>query len=257
MRSSPEPAGGGTASPPAPPPAPAEAPLEHELKFVFPAARGAELLTRLTALTRPDPAHPVGVVQSIYYDTQALDSLYEKIDSHLAKAKYRLRWYEEPGSAPGDDPGFFEVKRRFGTRRAKRRMPVPLSASRLAGAALLDPELAALPAGLWRIGVAPPPGLSPCLTLRYERHRFVDPAGATRLNLDRGIQLTAGDPRRLAPGRRPPLPVAILEVKNLDGRLPRHLDALLPPGWRLASLSKYAVCFLTARGNRQLVPDPL
>jgi hypothetical protein len=47
----------------------------------------------------------------------------------------------------------------------------------------------------------------------------------------------------------------VLEVKNREGRLPRRLAALLPPGWRLVSLSKYAVCFLAARGNRQLLPE--
>jgi hypothetical protein len=234
---------------------PAEDALEHELKFVFPAARGAEVLARLSALTLPDPGHPANVVASIYYDTPALDSLYEKIDSHLAKVKYRLRWYEEPGVGAGDEPGFLEVKRRFGTRRAKRRTAVPLTASRLAGSSLLDPALAALPRELWRIGVPPPPGLTPCVALRYERHRFVDPAGPTRLNLDRGIVLAASDPRRLPPGPRAPLPVAVLEVKNREGRLPRRLAALLPPGWRLVSLSKYAVCFLAARGNRQLLPE--
>lgn len=241
------------------PPRSAEDTLEHELKFVFPAARGAEVLARLTALTRPDPAHPANVVASIYYDTPALDSLAEKIDSHRAKTKYRLRWYEEPdGSGPGatDGPAFFEVKQRFGSRRSKRRAPVALTASRLARASLLDPDLAALPRELWRIGVAPPPGLAPCVTLRYERHRFVDPAGPTRFNLDRGIVLAASDPRRLPPpAARAPLPVAVLEVKNLEGRLPRRLAGLLPPGWRLVSMSKYAACFLAARGNRQLLPE--
>lgn len=238
---------------PAPVTAPPQHRFEHELKYVFPAARGAGVLSRLRALAAPDPGHPANVVASIYYDTPGLDSLYEKLDSHRTKSKYRLRWYEERGGGSGDGPAFLEVKYREGRRRAKLRAPARLPASRLPGASLLDPELASLPAAFWALGVAPAPGLSPCVTIRYHRHRFVDPTGSTRLNLDTDIRLTAADPRRLPPGPHPSLPVAILEVKNLDGRMPHHLGGLLAPGWRLASISKYAVCFLAALGNRRIL----
>jgi hypothetical protein len=240
----------------------AEGELEHELKIGFPASRAAEVLVRLAALCLPDPLHPANSVVSTYYDTIDLTSLYEKIDSHRAKVKVRLRWYEGLDGSAGDDPSFLEVKYRFGNRRAKRRLELPLTAAELAATPLSDPRLADLPSRLWQIGVAPPPGLSPCVTVRYQRYRFTDPMAsgalpATRLSLDTGILLAAGDPRRVAPHRYPPLPMAVLEVKNREGRLPRHLKPLLPPGWRLISLSKYAACFLAARGTRQLLLDTL
>lgn len=222
-----------------------------ELKLVV-EARLAELVaSRLAALFAADPHHPRNTVASLYLDDRAWTSFAQARDGALAKRKVRLRWYESAPGRPLEELAVLEVKRRFGARRRKQRVATGLAASRLA--ALSGP----LPARrdlagdeLW--GALPPDvdasGLEPALVVRYDRRRFVDPASGSRIALDGGIHAAAirtGHPvGRL--GRE--ASVAVVEVKNRDGRLPAPLAAALGPTVRRISFSKYERCLRAAAG---------
>jgi hypothetical protein len=223
-----------------------------ELKLVV-EARLAELVaSRLAALFAADPRHPRNTVASLYLDDRALSSLGQARDGALAKRKVRLRWYESEPGRPLGEPAVLEVKRRFGARRRKERYETSLAArplAALAGALPARRELApdellrALPGDVAAVE------LEPALLVRYDRRRFVDPASGSRLALDRGIHaaaIRAGRPTgRL--GRVASL--AILEVKNRDGRLPAALAAALGPTVRRISFSKYERCFRATAGE--------
>jgi hypothetical protein len=224
-----------------------------ELKLVVEARLADLVASRLAALFAPDPRHPRNTVASLYFDDGALSSLAEARDGALAKRKVRLRWYESAPGRPLGGPATLEVKRRFGARRRKERFDTALAArplAALAGAlparrALAGDELLrSLPADVAAVA------LEPSLLVRYDRRRFVDPASGSRLSLDCGIHaaaIRAGLPAgRL--GRT--ASVAVLEVKNHDGRLPAPLAALLGPAVRRVSFSKYERCFRAAAGDR-------
>ena len=80
---------------------------------------------------RRDPEFPAAVVWTIYYDTPALVSLGEKINSDYLKRKIRVRWYSDlEGRVSG--PAFVEAKLRMGTRRSKVRARLPYPADEIA-----------------------------------------------------------------------------------------------------------------------------
>ena len=75
---------------------------ERELKFTLPAARAHLARRWLERCCRRDPEFPAAVVWTIYYDTPALLSLGEKINSDYLKRKIRVRWYSDlDGRSPG------------------------------------------------------------------------------------------------------------------------------------------------------------
>ena len=86
---------------------------ERELKFTLPAGRVHLARRRLESLCRRDPEFPSAIVWTIYYDTPALMSLGEKLNSDYLKRKIRVRWYSDlDGHATG--PAFVEAKMRVG-----------------------------------------------------------------------------------------------------------------------------------------------
>jgi hypothetical protein len=220
-----------------------------ELKLVVDARLADLVASRLAALFAPDPRHPRNTVASLYLDDHALSSLAQSRDGALAKRKVRLRWYESEPGRPLGAPTMLEVKRRFGARRRKDRGATSLAAHSLAALAGQLParrELAGdellrpLPADVAAVE------LEPALLVRYDRRRFVDPASGSRLALDCAIHaaaIRAGQPAgRLGRVAN----VAVLEVKNRDGRLPAALAAALGPTLRRISFSKYERCFRAA-----------
>ena len=131
---------------------PAPSAGERELKFTLPASRVHLARRRLDSLCRRDPEFPAAVVWTIYYDTPALASLGEKINSDYLKRKIRVRWYSDlEGRVSG--PAFVEAKLRLGTRRSKVRARLPYPADEIARWDLQDPRLLRIPAavaGTWR-----------------------------------------------------------------------------------------------------------
>lgn len=216
--------------------------LERELKFVLPASRADAAAGFLAALCAPDAEYPRALVWTVYYDTPDLRSLGEKADSDYLKMKLRVRWYGNlAGRAEG--PVFVEAKYRVGSRRDKVRARADVTAGDVATWPLGDARFAALPRALAGAGVRIGPDWRPVLRLRYERQRFVERATGTRVSLDRDITAEAVNHGLLAPVNAGALPVAVLEVKGGEDRLPRALEPLLHLGARQGSLSKYVAVY--------------
>ena len=123
-------------------PAPSEG--ERELKFTFPDARAHVVRRWLESTCRRDPEFPAAIVWTVYYDTPALVSLGEKINSDFLKRKMRVRWYTD---LAGGDPGPRLSRRRFASAPADEgaRASPPSAPKRWRDWELQDPRLRGFP----------------------------------------------------------------------------------------------------------------
>jgi VTC domain-containing protein len=219
---------------------PAPSAGERELKFTLPAGLAHLARRRLESVCRRDPEFPAAVVWTIYYDTPALASLGEKINSDYLKRKIRVRWYSDlEGCVSG--PAFVEAKFRMGTRRSKVRARLPYSADEVAGWDLQDPRLLSFPLLLREQGVLNQESWQPMMLIRYRRDRFIEPFTGSRVSLDADISGAAANPRFLTAPDRSPLATAVLEVKGQGDELPAALRPLLALGLQKRSFSKFLV----------------
>lgn len=223
----------------------------HEIKIALPSVRAVEAGIHLGAACTRDHEHPSNEVCSVYFDTPDLKFVREKIDSHYLKTKIRIRWYEAlPGGKSDPSAGaVLEVKRRIGSRRVKKRLPLDLTTTALAGDPLGLSCYADLPRWLATLDVGIRAPLRPLLMVRYRRHRFVEPSSASRIALDDHIRLEAVDSDRLPAGRRGHVDTAVVEVKGSVGALPQSLRFLWRLGGRRMSFSKYGACYDLATGT--------
>jgi len=222
------------ASPPAP-----EA-GERELKFILPAGRVHLARRRLETVCRRDPEFPAAIVWTIYYDSPALVSLGEKMNSDYLKRKIRVRWYSDVhGRVSG--PAFVEAKIRVGTRRSKVRALLPFPADEVAGWDLQDPRMLAFPLLLREHGVLHQQSWLPMIAIRYRRDRFIEPLTRSRVSLDSDISGVSANARVMSAPDLSPLATAVLEVKGAADELPRSLLPLLALGLHKRSFSKFLV----------------
>jgi hypothetical protein len=215
--------------------------LEHEVKYVLPAHAVAAVAAFVGGSCRPDATFARGWVDSIYFDTGGLALYREKAASDLKKTKVRVRWYDGQGAV------FAEVKRRYGTRRAKRRLACEVLARDLEAAGLEAAALRGVPGLLTARGETLPGGLAPVLRVGYLRRRWVCPGGE-RVSLDTEIGAAAWAPR-IGAGRDSRLPGAVLEVKGRETALPAVLAPLAALGCRRRSFSKYGFLMAALRGE--------
>jgi hypothetical protein len=215
---------------------------ERELKFTMPAARAQLARRRLETLCRRDPEFPSAIVWTIYYDTPALVSLGEKVNSDYLKRKIRVRWYSDlEGRVTG--PAFVEAKLRVGTLRSKARARLPYPADEVARWDLQDTRLRRLPLLLRDQGVLGQDPWQPMMLLRYRRDRFIEPLTQSRVSLDAEIAAVRVNPRFLSVIDPSPLATAVLEVKGGSEELPAVLRPLLALGSRKSSFSKLLVVY--------------
>jgi hypothetical protein len=220
---------------------------ERELKFTLPAALVHLARRRLENVCRPDPQFPAAVVWTIYYDTPALVSLGEKINSDYLKRKIRVRWYSDlEGRVTG--PAFVEAKLRIGTRRAKVRARLPYAAEDVATWQLQDARLQGFPLLLREHGILGQEAWQPMMLIRYRRDRFVEQLTHSRVSLDTEIAASAVNRRFLSGMDGTPLASAVLEVKGASDDLPVALRPLLSLGMHKRSFSKFLAVF--AHGRR-------
>ena len=219
------------------------APPEHEIKLTLPAVRSEALLAWLRGRCRPDSAYPDGRVTSVYFDTPDLALLRQKVNSDFAKEKIRVRWYEDPSTGEPRGEGFVELKRKFGSRRVKVRLPLAIDATRIAEGCHDHPYLRSLLDPLRAEGHRIPGDVRPFLRISFRRRRFVDPFGGSRISLDNAIRGAAVGNGRLPWAHASPLPEAVVEVKGSDDTLPPWLLPLRRLGCRRESFSKYERCY--------------
>jgi hypothetical protein len=222
---------------------PAPDPGERELKFRLPAGRAHLVRRRLESSCRRDPEFPAAIVWTIYYDTPALVSLGEKINSDYLKRKVRVRWYSDlDGRVSG--PAFVEAKYRVGTRRSKVRVLLPFAAAELAGWSLQDRRWLSFPALLQVQGVLGQESWQPVMLLRYRRDRFIEPLSRSRVSLDAEIAGVAVNTKFVSAADLSPLQTAVLEIKGSHDRLPLALRTLLQLGIRKSSFSKFLAVYM-------------
>lgn len=216
--------------------------LVNERKFV-----GAETdlpfaLSVLDAMLLPDRWHGADHVNSVYFDTPGLSSLAEKDNGDNLKRKVRARWYGFPESLCGEVPVFLEIKCRVGSARRKARAETRAPAEFLRSGALSDPlwpELFAANAAA--LGDAVGPEWAPVCRIEYDRVRYNDLEGGSRVSVDCRIRAV---PNEDAFPWSPPvvLDALVCEFKNRGGTPPRWAEALHRAGLRLRSFSKYGEC---------------
>jgi hypothetical protein len=215
---------------------------ERELKFTLPAGRVHVVRRRLENLCRRDREFPAAIVWTIYYDTPALVSLAEKLNSDYLKRKIRVRWYSDlEGRVSG--PAFVEAKLRVGTRRSKERARLPYPAEELARWDLQDPRLLSFPLMLRDKGILGQDSWQPMMLLRYRRDRFIEPLSSSRVSLDADISAVAVNHRFVSATDLSPLSTAVLEVKGASDELPIALRSVLPLGLHKRSFSKFLVVY--------------
>jgi VTC domain len=215
---------------------------ERELKFTLPSGRAHLARRRLESLCRRDPEFPSAIVWTVYYDTPALASLGEKLNSDYLKRKIRVRWYSDlAGRVTG--PAFVEAKMRLGTHRSKVRARVPYPADEIARWDLQDPRLLGLPLLLREHGILGQGSWQPMMLIRYRRDRFIEPLTQSRVSLDTDIVASAVNPRFQSVTDRSPLATAVLEVKGRCDELPPALRPLLSLGMHKRSFSKFLVVY--------------
>jgi hypothetical protein len=221
---------------------------EHELKFVLPAGRADIARRRLETLCRRDPEFPSALVWTIYYDTPALVSLGEKLNSDYLKRKIRVRWYSDL-ERHVSGPAFVEAKLRLGNRRTKARARLPFPAQEIATWDLQDRRLLGVPLLLRQHGVLDQVSWQPLMLIRYRRDRFIDGLTRTRVSLDADISVVSMN-ARFAPRMDPsPLATAVLEVKGATEQLPATLRSLLPLGIRKSAFSKLHMLYAHVTHN--------
>lgn len=224
--------------------APQKAPRagERELKFTLPAGRVHIVRRRLESLCRRDPEFPAAIVWTIYYDTRALVSLGEKLNSDYLKRKIRVRWYSDlEGRVTG--PAFVEAKLRVGTRRSKERARLSYPAEELVAWDLQDPRFLSFPLMLRDKGILGQDSWQPVMLIRYRRDRFVEPLSNSRVSLDTDISAAAVNRTLVSATDHSPLATAVLEVKGASDQLPIVLRSVLPLGLHKRSFSKFLVVY--------------
>lgn len=223
-------------------PLPAPGADERELKFTMPAGRVHLARQRLESLCRRDPEFPSAIVWTIYYDTPALVSLGEKLNSDYLKRKIRVRWYSDPGGRV-TGPVFVEAKMRVGTRRLKARARLPYPAEDVASWDLQDPRLRDAPLRLRDHGILGQDAWQPMMLIRYRRDRFIEPLTSSRVSLDTDISAAAVNSRFVPVADSSPIATAVLEVKGRSDELPAVLRPLLALGMYKRSFSKFLVLY--------------
>ena len=221
-------------------PATAEAPLVRERKFVSDRADPLAAVALLRAWAAPDPRFPEGELESVYFDTPALDAWRQKADGDATKRKVRLRWYRGPAPVSGLRPAWLEVKDRIGSARDKARHRAECDAAWVEGAPLSDPGWTALLARLSaEAGFPIGDGLFPTVAIRYRRARFVCPATGSRLSVDHAIACPRANDALLPFAGPLDCPCTVVEAKSAEAwDWPFGAD-LARMGFRMESFSKY------------------
>jgi hypothetical protein len=218
---------------------------EYELKFAFPDIMSSAIDSWLRFHCRVDDTYPSSRVQSIYYETQDMTSLSEKINSDYFKTKYRLRWYEssdgERDSRENSTKVFLEKKQKIGALRLKERTIARTEIDQLINNGLESRyhqdwcdhflrELDLLPR------------LFPFIQLSYIRKRFIDKQTGARLSLDYGIRVEKTNLGYLQPALRRKLDLGVFEIKGDAESPPPALHFLTQYFTRKTAFSKFERC---------------
>ena len=159
------------------------------------------------------------------------------------KAKVRLRWYGRREELGGEVRLFVEVKRRIGAARRKERLDTVVPAAWIADTPLDDPSFPAfLARQAERLGEPLGPAWSPVCRIVYDRLRYDDPLGGSRVALDWNIRADRFNESRFPWAVPVALDEMVCEFKNPGGIPPAWAEEMVRAGLRLRSFSKYGEC---------------
>ena len=190
-----------------------------------------------------DPKFPVGHINSIYFDTVGKRSYWEKANGDNLKMKVRLRWYGETEDLSGDIPAFLELKYRLGSARRKVRLDVVVPSAWICGASLSDDSfIDFLASHESALGEPVATEWRPTACISYDRVRYDDPLGGSRVSVDWNIRVGRFN-ENLFPWATPfSLGDVVCEFKNKGGHPPAWADEMAGAGLRIRSFSKYGEC---------------
>ncbi len=193
---------------------------------------------------RPDIEYPQEQINSLYFDTAALDQHTKSLSGDFRKDKVRIRWYHEAEPEGGMCPVFLELKTRegFASYKQRLRLLVPAQNLRLArlGDGIVPKTL--LADTIAKFGYIPPEPLQPVIRICYWRYRFREILTGARVSLDCHIRSTIIARGLGYRGSEVELSGGVIEVKGRSMELPatlKHLK-LLDIDW--SRFSKYSTC---------------
>ena len=223
---------------------PSQAPAYvNERKFAGPVHARTRVAALLDARCLPDREHPAGRINSVYFDTPDLRAKAEKDNGDNLKTKVRLRWYGRREELGGEVRLFVELKRRVGSARSKERLDTVVPADWIADTPLDDPSFPAfLARQAERLGEPLGPAWSPVCRIVYDRLRYDDPLGGSRVALDWNIRADRFNESRFPWAVPVALDEMVCEFKNPGGIPPAWAEEMVRAGLRLRSFSKYGEC---------------
>jgi hypothetical protein len=223
--------------------------------FVTPRNRIASLAL-LRRCCRAEILHPVGQVNSLYFDTPDLDQHERSLSGEYAKDKIRIRWYGEEYDPHMDrraDDGeggcleptatvWLERKSRRGFACTKQRASLEVPASRLRFSALHEGIVgtSSLVRTMAGFGLLAPGRLYPVVVISYWRYRFVEPETGFRISIDSHIRSSMVMPGKGKGERALELTGSVVEVKGPAFCLPRSLRPLAEIASSWTRYSKYS-----------------
>ncbi len=218
--------------------------ISDERKFTAGPECADAALAWLRHLCLPDPVFPVGVVNSLYYDTLPLHSYEEKRAGDFIKTKVRLRWYDvAEAAADGTCVAFLEVKRRVGRGRRKWRKKLNLDWDWISKSPVDDEGFCdVLAEAREAMSGAFPTDLHPAAVISYTRYRFLCPETMARVCIDMNVATGRVSNRYLPFRGQARLSDIVLEIKDTSRDVPRWVERLYRLGFRQRSFSKYGEC---------------
>lgn len=214
---------------------------DYETKYTTSNSKSLGIKGWLEANFPADPDFPEAVISSIYFDTQNLKHLDEKLASDHIKSKFRIRWYEDPVTREKSDVCFLEFKHKIGEHRNKRRIKMPNDFCELP---LEDSRFFAILDELRIHEGKVLDHLYPSFIVSYTRKRFILPESGMRLCVDYNINVPRVNMRLIKrPIKRKYLSTCVFELKGASAVLPRELYYLEKMGLVKDSFSKYEQCY--------------
>lgn len=223
--------------------------LVCERKFTADVSMLQPALDILSLHCIPDPRHPEGEIESVYFDNPAFSSYWEKLNGDILKRKVRIRWYPGSSSGSGTTKAFLEVKDRICAARDKQHLEFETDGDFLDDAPLEDEGWTLLlRERAEEAGVGLYDDLEPVVSIRYKRYRFVCPLTGSRISLDYDLRSPRGN-GRLFPGcGAVSSPVIVCEAKSATHRSWSWTGTLARYGFKPESFSKYGL-FMDRRFN--------
>ncbi|MBN1818210.1 MAG: VTC domain-containing protein [Sedimentisphaerales bacterium] len=212
-----------------------------ERKFFLPPSMISFVTHLLTHCCPADRKYPRGTIHSVYYDTAELDYFDDSQQGDHWRKKVRIRWYDNPQTAPSAEV-FVELKSKRGYAGTKARKLFSVASQRLEVSALRENVIPypTMVQTLSDFGYCPPNRLYPTILISYRRLRFSDPVTGARISLDWNIRSRLVGPQYDRREGWLDMEGGVIEIKGRSMDLPPTLASIRSLGTDWSRYSKYA-----------------